>query len=193
MQTTFPRFSRRTLLRGLGAATTLLPFVPRSVARGGTEFPRRIVFFFSPNGMWEPEWLPTGTETAFTFKQILEPLEPFKPDLLVLDGIDWKSWYAYATSGGDHPPALSHTFCATTPVDTSWGGGPSIDQLIAQRVGAETRFDSLVLGVKSQTGDLGRLSYRAAHEHVPAVSDPAEVFARVFADLEVDATLSRAA
>jgi hypothetical protein len=178
--------SRRYFLRASAAGAALAPFVPRLEAEAQTgRPPKRLVLWFSPNGLYDHrtlgEWTPQGTETSFAFKKILAPIERWKGASLVLKGIDWKS-YELDPVPNDHPPPLSHTFCAASTIKdgtTYWGGGPSIDQFIAQRLKAGTRFESLVTGVRSG-GGLGRLSYRAAREPVPAENDPAVLFTRLF-------------
>ncbi|MCC6623077.1 MAG: DUF1552 domain-containing protein, partial [Deltaproteobacteria bacterium] len=88
-------FSRRAFLRGAGGVAVGLPFLasmwPRRARAEEGAFPKRFIVFFSPNGTIERAWLPSGSETNFTFGQILQPLEAMKEKLLVLDGIDMTS------------------------------------------------------------------------------------------------------
>jgi len=188
------RFSRRTLLGGLGTALAA-PFVPAWLTRAGpTTPPKRFVIFWTPNGMHDAEWTP-GAD--FTFRRILEPLLPFRDRILVLKRLDWQSYFADpSTPANDHPPPLSHCLCATNVVDytagaagvgDAWGGGPSIDQLIAQRVGGDTPFAYLYATTESGAAR-GRLSYRAVRENVPPIAEPEVVFDRMFAGLDVGST-----
>ena len=52
--------------------------------------PKRFGLFFSPCGTIPENWRPTkgstGAETDFALSPILEPLEPFKSDVVVLRG-----------------------------------------------------------------------------------------------------------
>jgi hypothetical protein len=67
----------------------------------------------------------------------------------------------------------------STASTTWYASAISIDQLIANRVGKDTRFPSLVMGVKSG-GSLGRLSYRGAKDPIPPQNDPKKLFDQVF-------------
>ena len=93
---------RRTVLRGLGA-TLALPFLdamhPTFSLRGmaATTPVRRFQAFYVPNGMAMEYWRPKGEGTAFELSPILEPLAPFRDQLIVLSGLKVKV--------GNLPPA----------------------------------------------------------------------------------------
>src|SRR5271155_4078138 len=86
--------SRRAVLRGLGAGMAL-PWLeamgPRTAAAGGSvasgPMPRRMAFFYVPNGVHLPDWIPKETGPHFALPATLQPLAPFKDDLLVLSGL----------------------------------------------------------------------------------------------------------
>src|SRR5215468_5098193 len=87
------RISRRTALKGLGVAVAL-PLLeamePGTAFAFGTArrtFPRRMAFVYVPNGVNVWQWTPTGTGKDFQLSNVLEPLAPFKSDLLVLGGL----------------------------------------------------------------------------------------------------------
>ena len=83
-----PRIGRRALL-GAGAGASLLPFLPVLNSRAQQAGPpKRFLFVFQDNGTIASEWKPTGTETDFTFKRILQPLTAHKQDLLLLSGLN---------------------------------------------------------------------------------------------------------
>lgn len=185
--------SRRRLIKSSAAAALLAPFVPAALRRAEAAPPRRLVLVFTPSGVPQGKlynnvyWGATGTETQFTFGKTLAPLEPYKKDLLLLEGIDIKSWRAQQPSpSNDHPPVLGHVLTANNVIDprdgsnnaissTWFAGHISIDQMIANRIGSATRDPSLVLGVQSG-GHLARLSYRGAKDPVPPRSDPKNLF-----------------
>lgn len=52
---------------------------------------KRLILFFSPNGTVHRHWRPTGGERDFAFAPgtILEPLDAFRSDLIVVDGLDF--------------------------------------------------------------------------------------------------------
>jgi len=83
---------RRTALRGIGA-TVALPFLeamlPRfSLSAQAVRKPvHRFQTFYVPNGMAMEYWSPKGEGSAFELSPILEPLAPFRNQMLVLSGI----------------------------------------------------------------------------------------------------------
>src|SRR5204862_345334 len=79
---------RRTVLRGIGA-TLALPFLEAMVpsAKAAGKAAHRFQTFYVPNGMAMEYWSPKGEGTNFEFSPILEPLAPFRDQLLVLSGL----------------------------------------------------------------------------------------------------------
>ncbi len=72
------RMSRRTVLRGMGAAIALpwleamAPIAARADAVDRARaIPRRVAFLYVPNGVHMPDWTPAKTGTGFTFTPIL--------------------------------------------------------------------------------------------------------------------------
>ncbi len=192
------RISRRAFLRGAGGLAVALPLLDRFAARprrsaaagplAAAGFPTRFVVFWTANGTHPSNWFPTGGETDYTMSPYLAPLEPHRDQLLILQGIDMPS--AVAGAGDDHQRGIGACLTGTETVDTTGrplGGGISLDQTIADRIGSDTRFRSLELGIQSYfNGDTiyERISYRGATEPIPPENDPFAAFARVFADAE---------
>ena len=84
--------SRRTLLRGLGGVALGLPLLdamqPSFARAQSVAPPKRIIFSFKPNGDQVAMRFTQKGETIFVFGEFLAPLEPYRRDLLILDGID---------------------------------------------------------------------------------------------------------
>jgi hypothetical protein len=174
-----PRIGRRALL-GASAGAALLPFLPvlnsRAQAAGP---PKRILFVFQDNGTIASEWKPTGTETDFTFKRILKPLEAHKPDLLLLSGLDLEPEPVPPHSG--HPQLLTNVSPNLDRFRLS--PGISLDQFLAQQRKDPTRFGTLELGVVPFGGDdfyTHEILYRQAYEAVPVEPSPYAAFSRIF-------------
>ncbi len=191
-----PPLARRQLLLGLGASLLAAPFTSllRTPARAdGGKRARRLLVFFSPNGTVHAKWRPTGGETDFAFPKgsILEPLAKRRGDLVVLDGVDFKGF-------DNHEPGMNGMLTGQGTL-THEGRGASVDQYVASKIGAATRFPSLELGV--QTSAWGgsrqtRMCYAAPDTFVPPEDSPKNAWTRLFGDLgkkpgEVDATLAR--
>ncbi|MGE3635766.1 MAG: twin-arginine translocation signal domain-containing protein, partial [Sandaracinaceae bacterium] len=83
-----PKFHRRTLLKGLGAAGAMLlaPTVRRSVAHADVGDPNFVVFY-SPNGSLREDFGADGTETAFTLRSSLAAHEPWRSRITVIHNI----------------------------------------------------------------------------------------------------------
>src|SRR6185436_2768698 len=88
--------SRRTVLRGAGAALAL-PFLESMVpaatplAQTAANPKPRFVGTFVPHGMAPGYWIPDKEGSGFTFPPIFEPLEPFRNQVVILSGLHCKS------------------------------------------------------------------------------------------------------
>src|SRR6516165_8735576 len=184
--------SRRTVLRGMGTALAL-PFldamVPAAKARAAAKPVNRFLTFYVPNGMAMEYWSPKGEGTSFELSPILEPLAPFKNQLLVLSGIK-ASWnYIHAGASG--------SFLTGTPRggrnEIEIFADVSMDQLLARHFANETQVASLELSMDAPanagacTGNLScvythTLSWRSATQPLPMEWNPRAVFERLFGD-----------
>ena len=78
--------TRRTMLRGLGTAIALPwleAMLPSSLfaASANVAQPRRMAFFYVPNGVMMPDWTPTSEGKDFALPSTLEPLKAVKDQL----------------------------------------------------------------------------------------------------------------
>lgn len=142
--------SRRQVLRGLGAAVAL-PWMP-SLARGAAPPAiERHLFWYIPVGMPPGSWLPRGSGTSWTFGPVTEPLARHRDRLTFVSGLQSLD-YDLTPEADPHEvlgsAALTGDFIATQRTDGPHGGR-SVDQLIADHLGAGTRFSSLELASES--------------------------------------------
>src|SRR5437899_10180974 len=158
---------RRTVLQGLGA-TLALPFLeamlPASSRRGlaATKAAHRFQAFYVPNGMAMEYWLPKGEGTAFELSPILEPLAPYRDQMLVLSGLK-ASWnYIHAGASG--------SFLTGTPrggkTEIEIIADVSIDQLLPRHFSSETQLGPLELSMDAPANAgacTGLLSCASAH------------------------------
>lgn len=177
--------TRRTVLRGLlgGAAVTVgLPplerFFDRGMAHAADGFPRRFGMFYWGNGNLPERWNPVGEggPGEWTMNSQMEALKPHQADISVVSGMKVLTGNPIAHKSGPgglltgHPLILrggeSFTFAA-----------PTIDQIMAQEIGGETRFRSLELGVQPGAQSM---SYNGPDSTNPPETDPAAFFERVF-------------
>ena len=144
------RFSRRTVLRGLGAAMALPALeIMRPLQASTTVSPLRMAFLFVPNGVNVEQWFPRQTGFAYDFPPTLQPLVPFQDDLLVISGLTHNSGRANGDGPGDHARCASVFLTGSQPRKTSGAGirvGVSVDQIAAKKLGAQTPLPSLELG-----------------------------------------------
>ena len=165
--------SRRRFLR-LGASAALAaPFsrllVPSAHAAVDTGSARRLLIYFTPNGTTHDHWQTAGAGAQFSFPagSVLESLTPHQQDLLVLDGIDFEN----ATN---HEGGMEAMLTAR--------GSMSIDQVVADEIGAGLRFPSLELSVQTSAwggSNQTRMCYRDGAFVTPDDS-PSSVFDRLF-------------
>jgi len=149
---------RRTFLRGAGM-TLALPLL-ESMIPAGTALAQtaaapksRFMGIFYPHGMAPGYWVPEQ-EGALPDKlpYILESLKPVKDQTVVLSGIWSKSAEPpEGTTGSDHWVAAAF-LTGIKPRKTAGSdatvGSPTIDQIIARKIGQETLLPSLQLAVE---------------------------------------------
>ncbi|HEX3877100.1 MAG TPA: DUF1552 domain-containing protein [Bryobacteraceae bacterium] len=140
-----PRFSRRAVLRGVGCAMAL-PWLESLDALAdtpaGSAFPKRFGVVFLGCGVNEDHWSAEGNGAAMKLSKTLEPLEPLKTKINVVDGLFVKS----LTNQGIHP---AQTGSLLSGAHISKGAiihsGISVDQMIANHIGVDTPQSSIVL------------------------------------------------
>jgi Protein of unknown function (DUF1552) len=193
------RISRRTLLKGLGTAIAL-PMLeamsPLEALGGSPSGPRRLAFFYVPNGIHMEAWTPNSLGADFTTPSILEPLAPLRKDLLVLSGLTLDKARALGDGGGDHARAMSTFLTGRHPRKTHGAdlrAGVTADQVAAQKVGGLTRFPSLELGcdrgMQSGSCDSGyscaysaNISWQSDSTPMAKEIDPGLLFDRLFSN-----------
>jgi len=191
--------SRRSVLRGAAGLSVALPFLDAMLPRRGARAqaavsPLRFGVFFSANGVIEADWVPTGGETDFTLSTALAPLTAHQGDIVVVHGLNAET--SYLQDGNPHDLAMAHMLTAMRMQGTVFGraghvldgtaGGPSVDQVIANQIGNETKLRSLELGVESTVTDLEpmvtRMSYGGPNDPRSPLDDPRQAFVRLFGD-----------
>ena len=192
--------SRRTMLRGLGAAVALplldamvpaLSAARRTAANG----PRRMAVVYTPNGMMMNDWTPVGEGADFAVSRILTPLARHRGRMLVLSGLADRYGWPQADEGtGDHARA-SGTFLTGVHIKKTEGAdiraGVSMDQVAAEVLSQETQLGSLELAIESveflggcdagySCAYANTISWRTPTTPLPMMNDPRAVFERMF-------------
>ncbi len=190
--------SRRTLLRGLGAAISL-PLLDAMVpAFASPVTPSRLAFIYVPNGIVMDHWTPVSEGTNFEFPRILAPLAPHRDHVSVLSGLTQNTGRALGDTNGDHARASATYLTGVHPRKTDGAGicaGISVDQVAATQASASTKLPSLELGCEDGrlvgNCDSGyscaysnTLSWRTPSTPLPPEVNPRLVFERLFGSLD---------
>lgn len=176
--------SRRTILRGLGVSMAL-PWLESVRAFGDdtqnaakrNEPPTRMAILFSGCGYHRNEWWAKGEGSAMELGKVLHPLNDFRDRLTFIRGL----YNAEALKGNIHS---SQTGNLLSGAPLSAGGtimsGTSVDQVIAQRIGHQTKLPSLVLGCEKANPSVHKNYSMLYSSHIswssPTTPTPLEVY-----------------
>ncbi|TVP96782.1 MAG: DUF1552 domain-containing protein [Planctomycetaceae bacterium] len=195
---TRPPLSRRTFLRGLGV-TMGLPLLecmlPRGYAASGSfDPPLRLGWVYFPNGMVREDWTPTGSGRDFQFNKSNAPLAPVRDHVTLISNLA----HDKARPHGDGPGAHARegaTYLTGVQAKKTGGKdiylGESIDQVIARRIGQQTRLPSLELGVEPNRKEgrcdsgysciyMSNISWRSPTQPSGVEISPRRAFDRLF-------------
>lgn len=197
-------FSRRALLRGLGAAVALPffesfacePALPAfaNAATTATGAPLRMAFVSIPNGVQQNHWFPIGDPSDFKLNTTMQSMESLKKHFQVIGGLKHENATAGRDGAGDHARA-SATFLTGARARKTAGSdifvGVSVDQVAAKSIAGATRFPSLELtcdAIRNSGGcDSGyacayqyNLSWSSPTTPVTPDANPRSVFERLF-------------
>lgn len=196
--------SRREFVRSLGIGAAALPFLsnlPSLCFAASFQRKQRLVVVFSPNGVVKKTFWPDTMGEQYELKESLQPLEPFRDQLLILKGVHDKvkgdgdnhmrgigclltgtELYPGNIQGGSHTPA-------------GWSSGLSIDQEIKnqlqQRAESRTRFGSLEFGVAvPEVSDTWtRMVYAGPNRPIAPIDNPYQMFNKLYGRIHDQAML----
>src|SRR4051794_22145493 len=187
--------TRRTMLRGLGVSMAI-PWLESMRVWGDTtagrdpssQPPLRFACLFSGNGFHSKEWWARGSGRDMQLGKVLEPLSPYKEKLLFIRGL----YNEEAQKGNIHS---SQTGNLLSGAPLASGGairsGTSIDQVLAQRIGGQTKVPSLVLACEPSMASVHKnysmlysshISWSSPTSPTPLELYPALAFDRLFKD-----------
>jgi Protein of unknown function (DUF1552) len=200
MMITGKALPRRAFLRS-ASATIALPFldamVPAMAAttKAAKKPPVRMAFVYVPNGIMMNGWNPDYEGKLGELPRILKPLEPFRDDITLLGNLTHNAGRALLDGPGDHGRCCGSYLTGIQPrkTVTDIKAGVSFDQIVANKIGSQTRFASLELGMEDarQAGDCdsgyscaytNNLAWRSETQPLPPVLDPRALFERMFGD-----------
>ena len=198
-QTDGLQLNRRRFLRNLGIGISLPAFeslLPAATTGGTTPAaaPKRVAFCSVPNGVEQTNWWPKGSGADFELNNTMKPLEPIKEYLQIISGLDHENAKPGPDGAGDHARANATLLTGVRARKTAGSDihlGVSIDQVIAARIGDQTRFPSLELTCdkvrKAGQCDSGyscaylyNISWRSETTPMTPESNPRFAFERLF-------------
>ena len=183
--------SRRTVLRAAGVAIALpwLESLPlRAETSGGSSgFPKRFAVLFMGNGINGNHWWARGNGAAMRLSRSLQPLEPLKTKINVINGL-----FNRAAVGMGIHPAQTGNLLSGVPVRKGpiVHAGITVDQVLANRIGRATPHASLVMACEPpiagahETGFSmaysSHISWQSPGAPAPHEVSPSRAFDRVF-------------
>jgi len=194
------RISRRTVLKGLGAAIGL-PFLEammplNAAGPAAAKAPLRMAFCYVPNGVVVPAWRPGAEGPLGDLPEILAPLANVKDYVTVLTGLKHDRARANGDGPGDHARAMATFLTGCQAKKTSGADikiGMSVDQYAAKNMAVKTRFPSLEIGCEGGKNDgncdsgyscaySANLSWRNENTPNTKETNPRSLFRRLFGD-----------
>ena len=177
-------FSRRTILRGIGA-TVALPLLDAAPAFGQGRLltnQNRLAYLYFPNGIPRGIWYPEKTGVNGELIQLNEwmsPLEPFKEEIIIPGNI-------WTPEGNGHVEGTP-TWLTGHDYDSRGvnAGGVSADQIVARHLRDQTLLPSLELSTKGEgyfSNSLPRnaISWSAPDRPMTREIEPRTIFDRMF-------------
>jgi hypothetical protein len=173
--------SRRRFLQGLGGVVVGLPFLealaPRP-ARGQSTTIKRFGSFLACNGVNMDRWFPTLKSGALADSHLAgtanEVLTPLRSKLLFPTGVHMspRGFDRDGGGGDDHHKGMAHKLTAQFCDDDGLALGPSLDQVLAEKVNPNGR-PALNLGIGGNTGDgLAYCAYSGSGMAVAGLNNP---------------------
>ncbi len=181
------RISRRAVLRGAGVAVGL-PWL-ESLASADTTvragaFPKRFAVVFMGNGINGNHWWARGSGGAMKLGKTLEPLEPVKKKINVINGLFNKP----AVGMGIHPGQTGNILTGV-PIQKGAAvrSGVSMDQVLARRLGQDTAHASIVLACEQPMTGYHETNFSMAYSsHISWESPESPVPNEVYPSLAFD-------
>lgn len=179
---------RRLALKAAGVSMALpwLEAMGESSAQS-RNIPRRMCAVLFPFGIAMPKddaedrqwgWFPTGEGKDYQLTNVLKPLESVMEDVSIFHGLSHPR--CRAMNGHD----TGDTFLtANNLAPVTYRNTISLDQYAAKHIGKQTRLASLTLSTDGGVGPRTRtttLSYTDKGQPIPALSNPQQIFARLF-------------
>ncbi|MDX2019694.1 MAG: DUF1552 domain-containing protein [Deltaproteobacteria bacterium] len=185
--------ARRTVLRGIlaggGLVAVPLPRLGGMLNNSGTAYaqggplPKRFVTWFFGNGIVPPRWIPSsqGTGQQWQLSEHLQEIAAFKPYMSLVTGAR-----ALEKEGEGHIIGMAALFTGRRLINRVDPASETLDQMIAKKIGSNTPFRSLELGLSQANPNLKGVEFSRtiSHNQINAPNYPiysaSAVFTRLF-------------
>ncbi|MDA7916141.1 DUF1552 domain-containing protein [Verrucomicrobia bacterium] len=166
---------RRAFLKGVGVSLSLplLDAMTPAFATSPNKTPKRFVAMCAGLGFHTPFLFPEKAGRDYEMTPYMEQLKEHRQDLTLLSGLS----HPEQNGNNGHASEMTWLTSAKRPGLAGFRNTISIDQLIAQKVGIQTRVPNLVL---TNRGD--SLSWTTSGVAVPGERSPAKLFKQLFVE-----------
>ncbi|MFT6863732.1 MAG: hypothetical protein ACJAVK_002293 [Akkermansiaceae bacterium] len=144
--------------------------------RGAGIGARRFVAIGNLLGFQQKSFFPTTAGKGYEKTTLLSPLEKLRNEMTVYGGLD------HGIKGGHF---AVHSFLSGvlhSEAKDREDGNVTLDQFLAEKVGNQTRFPSLTVGSEGGIHGGCQLSWTRSGVRVPPITNPGELFERLFVD-----------
>lgn len=179
--TTRNSLSRRHFLLGTGAASIALPFLEamepslgqRVLGAAVGDSPKRFVAMCATLGFHGPFLFPEEEGINYKPTPYLEKLAAHRDKMTVFSGLS----HPEQQGNNGHASETTWLTSAQRPGLAGFRNSISIDQLIAEQIGIQTRFPYLALSTSGRS-----MSWTSNGVEIPGMTSPAKLFAELFVE-----------
>ena len=173
--------SRRQMLRGIGVALglSLLNAMTPAFGRAATTLapggqrPQRMIGICNNLGLLRDHFFLVGSGSEYQLSPYLELLAEHRQKFSVFSGV------SHPGVDGSHSSNVSFLTAAPHPASGGFRNSISLDQYIAEKIGDQTRFPSLTLGVNPEH-DRRSLSWTRSGVLIPCEGEASQVYRQLF-------------
>ena len=161
--------SRRTFLRAAGVGLSL-PLLESFGAAPSEASPKRMIAIDQDLGFIPKLFFPETSGRHYALSPYLEKIAAHREQFTVFSGL------SHPGVDGGHRADKTFLTAAPHPGRASFRNSISLDQVMANNVGHQTRFRSLSLGIN----DPRSLSYTQAGVEIPTIQNAADLYKKMF-------------
>lgn len=170
--------NRRHFLRGAGSTLLGLPLLEAmtpAFARGAgsTVSPKRFVAMCATLGFHGPHLFPEQEGSSYTLTPYLDKIKDHRNEFTVFSGLS----HPEQQGNSGHASELTWLTAAKRPGLAGFKNTISLDQLIANKIGVETRYPYLALSTSGRS-----MSWSSSGVEIPGETSPSKLFKALFVE-----------